>query len=477
MFRTIKPIATRVYVFVNAAVALLVLLGVFTAVNWHRMPDGPGEFLAVRITVKNLIEAALFLLACVVSFRVFGLSRPSLAAPFWKEMLRVAKACTVASVFALIFPLTSQTGAFTGRIVLYFLPVAIVSCLCGRLVAHAFADRVTRALTVRRDLIIVGSGPRAAGLYEHLREPHHGYPRVLGFVDSPNAHLVPAAITRQMLGTLDDLEDILMKQPVDEVLIALPAKSCYDQIQSAIKTCERAGVEAKYLSDVFQLSLAKPKFEPDDESPVVSLKEVQDDYRLFVKRGIDVIGAIVGLILFGPLMLVIASAIKLTSPGPALFTQERYGLHKRRFRMYKFRTMVSDAEKQQAQLESQNEAQGPVFKIHNDPRITYFGRMLRKTSLDELPQFLNVLSGEMSLVGPRPLPKRDVSKFDDASLMRRFSVKPGLTCLWQVNGRSNTDFDHWIAFDLKYIDNWSLSLDLEILAKTFPSVLSGRGAA
>jgi lipopolysaccharide/colanic/teichoic acid biosynthesis glycosyltransferase len=144
--------------------------------------------------------------------------------------------------------------------------------------------------------------------------------------------------------------------------------------------------------------------------------------------------------------------------------------------MYKFRTMVPDAEKQQAKLEAANEAQGPVFKIRHDPRITSFGRMLRKTSLDELPQFLNVLSGEMSLVGPRPLPKRDVSKFDDASLMRRFSVKPGLTCLWQVNGRSNTDFDHWIALDLKYIDTWSLALDLSILMKTVPVVLLRKGA-
>jgi exopolysaccharide biosynthesis polyprenyl glycosylphosphotransferase len=476
MFRTIKPIATRVYVFVNAAVALLVLLGVFTAVNWHRMPDGPGEFLALRITLKNLIEAALFLLVCVVSFRVFGLSRPSLAAPPWKELLQVAKACTVVSVFALIFPLTSQTGAFTVRIVPYFLPVAIVSCLCGRLVARTFADRFARTLAGRHDLIIVGSGPRAARLYEHMREPHHGHPRVLGFVDSPNAHPVPAVIRKQMLGSLDDLEGILMKQPVDEVLIALPAKSCYDQIQTTIRTCERAGVEAKYLSDVFELSLARPKFEPDDHASVVSLKVVQDDYRVLVKRGIDIIGATVGLILFAPLMLAIAAAIKLTSPGPALFTQERYGLHKRRFRMYKFRTMVPDAEKQQAKLEAANEAQGPVFKIRHDPRITSFGRMLRKTSLDELPQFLNVLSGEMSLVGPRPLPKRDVSKFDDASLMRRFSVKPGLTCLWQVNGRSNTDFDHWIALDLKYIDTWSLALDLSILMKTVPVVLLRKGA-
>jgi exopolysaccharide biosynthesis polyprenyl glycosylphosphotransferase len=268
-----------------------------------------------------------------------------------------------------------------------------------------------------------------------------------------------------------------MKQPVDEVLIALPAKSCYDQIQTAIKTCERAGVEAKYLSDVFELSLARPKFEPDDQTPVVSLKVVQDDDRLLVKRCMDIIGATVGLILFGPLMLAIAAAVKLTSPGSAMFTQERYGLHKRRFRMYKFRTMVPDAEKLQEKLESHNEAQGPVFKIHNDPRITSFGRMLRKTSLDELPQFLNVLRGQMSLVGPRPLPKRDVSKFDDASLMRRFSVKPGLTCLWQINGRSNTDFDHWIELDLRYIDTWSLSLDLKILARTFPAVLKGTGAA
>lgn len=477
MFRTIKPVATRVYVFLNAAVALLVLLGVFTAANWNQMPYGFGEFLAIRITIKNLIVAALFLLTWVVAFRVFGLSRPSPAAPFRKELLQVAKACTVASLFALIFPLTSHSGAFTDRLLLYFLPVAIVACLCGRLVARAFADRLTRAFTGRRDLIIVGSGPRAARLYQHMREPHHGYARVLGFVDSPNNHVLPAAINKRMLGSLDDLEGILMKQPVDEVLIALPAKSCYDQIQTAIQTCERAGVEAKYLSDVFELSLARPNFEPDDQTPVVSLKVVQDDYRLLVKRCIDVIGAIVGLILLGPLMLAIAAAITLTSPGPVLFTQERYGLHKRRFRMYKFRTMVSDAEKLQKDLESHNEAQGPVFKIRHDPRITSIGRVLRKMSLDELPQFFNVLRGEMSLVGPRPLPKRDVSRFDSAALMRRFSVKPGLTCLWQVNGRSNTEFAHWIALDLKYIDTWSLQLDLRILAKTIPAVLRGTGAA
>jgi exopolysaccharide biosynthesis polyprenyl glycosylphosphotransferase len=262
------------------------------------------------------------------------------------------------------------------------------------------------------------------------------------------------------------------------VLIALPAKSCYEQIQTAIAICERGGIEAKYyLSDVFDLALAKPKLDQSyGRSPVVSLKVVHDDSRLLVKRGIDIAGAIVGLVIFSPLMLTIAAAIMIASPGPAVFVQERYGLNKRRFRMYKFRTMVFDAEDLQAALEVQNEVAGPHFKIRNDPRITPIGRVLRETSLDELPQFLNVLRGEMSLVGPRPLPKRDVSRFDDASLMRRFSVKPGLTCLWQVNGRSNTDFDRWIALDLRYIDEWSLGLDFRILAMTVPAVLSRKGA-
>jgi exopolysaccharide biosynthesis polyprenyl glycosylphosphotransferase len=355
---------------------------------------------------------------------------------------------------------------------LYFLPAAILACICGRLLA----GRLARSLRGRRSVIIVGSGPRALAMYERLQDPNRGFTSFLGFVDSPNAHFVSAPIRRQMLGGLDDLEAILMKQPVDEVLIALPAKSCYDQIQTAIRTCERAGVEAKYRSDIFQLSLARPQFEADKATPVVSLKVVQDGYPQLVKRCIDVAGAIIGLAIFGLPMLAIAAAIKLTTPGPVLFAQERYGLHKRRFRMYKFRTMVPDAEKLQAGLESGNEAQGPVFKIRNDPRITPIGRLLRKTSLDELPQFFNVLRGEMSLVGPRPLPKRDVSKFATASLMRRFSVKPGLTCLWQVNGRSNTTFQYWIALDLLYIDTWSLWHDCLILAKTIPAVLKGQGA-
>jgi lipopolysaccharide/colanic/teichoic acid biosynthesis glycosyltransferase len=183
------------------------------------------------------------------------------------------------------------------------------------------------------------------------------------------------------------------------------------------------------------------------------------------------------LILLSPVLLVAAVAIKLSSPGPVIFTQERYGLNRRRFRMYKLRTMVADAEALQAGLEDQNEASGPVFKIRADPRITPVGRILRRTSLDEVPQLLNVLRGEMSLVGPRPLPARDVDRFTEAALMRRFSIRPGVTCLWQICGRSDLTFDDWIRLDLKYIDEWSFGLDLQILVQTVPAVLRGTGAS
>jgi lipopolysaccharide/colanic/teichoic acid biosynthesis glycosyltransferase len=175
--------------------------------------------------------------------------------------------------------------------------------------------------------------------------------------------------------------------------------------------------------------------------------------------------------------LVAAIAIKLISPGPVFFLQERMGLNKRRFKILKFRTMVLNAEKLLPDLEKHNEVSGPVFKIRNDPRITPVGRLLRRSSIDELPQLFNVLTGDMSLVGPRPLPIRDYEGFNEDWQRRRFSVKPGITCLWQVNGRSGISFDQWMMLDLQYMDEWSLWLDLKILAKTVPAVVRGSGAA
>ena len=197
---------------------------------------------------------------------------------------------------------------------------------------------------------------------------------------------------------------------------------------------------------------------------------------LAVKRAIDVVGAVVLLVAAAPLMLGVAVAIKLTSPGPVLFSQYRYGHMKRLFRMHKFRTMVANAEKLQDQLEGRNEASGPAFKIREDPRLTPIGRFLRRSSLDELPQLWHVVTGKMALVGPRPMATRDVNLFPEPWLMRRFSVRPGLTCLWQISGRSAIGFDRWIALDLEYIDNWSLWLDVKILARTLPATVRGTGA-
>jgi exopolysaccharide biosynthesis polyprenyl glycosylphosphotransferase len=468
----------RISAVLNAAVVLLALLVAFVGANWKNMPGGMGEFLAIRITVKNLLIGSICLAGGSIAFRGFGLTKPALGVPYRVEFIRVIKACSLAALCTFLFPLTSHTGTFTQNIAFYFFPIAIGACLLGRFTARACAESLANRLSGTRDVIIVGSGQRAATLHRQIRGA--GEFRLLGFVDSPNGHVIPAEVRDLMIGRLEELETILMTRPVDEVLIALPPRSCYEQIQTAIRICLRAGIEAKYLADVFEVSMIRPQPMPAveaDTKPSLISTRVTDDSKLLVKRGIDILGALLGLAIFGPIMLLIAAAIKLKSPGPVLFVQERYGLRKRRFRMFKFRTMVTDAESLQAGLESQNEVNGPAFKIRNDPRITAVGRILRKTSLDELPQFFNVLRGEMSLVGPRPLPLRDVSRFEDASLMRRFCVKPGLTCLWQISGRSDTDFDQWIELDLRYIDNWSLSLDLEILAKTVPSVLAGRGAA
>ena len=191
---------------------------------------------------------------------------------------------------------------------------------------------------------------------------------------------------------------------------------------------------------------------------------------------LDIVASLVAILMLAPLFLVAGFLVKLTSQGPVFFVQERVGLNKRRFRLYKFRTMVADAEQWQREIEHLNEASGPVFKIKNDPRLTHVGKFLRKTSIDELPQLFNVLKGDMSLVGPRPLPLRDYERFDQDWQRRRFSVRPGITCLWQISGRSSIPFEKWMELDMEYIDHWSLGLDFKILAKTIPAVLKGAGA-
>ena len=277
--------------------------------------------------------------------------------------------------------------------------------------------------------------------------------------------------------SLDELESILTDNAVDEVLVALPINRYGDLVETIVRQCEEQGIIVRVRTEMFNTRIARSYTDELHGVPVVTIQSgPQDGWQLIAKRLIDILGSAGLLLVLAPFFAIIAVLIRLDSAGPILFAQERVGVNKRRFRMLKFRTMLDGAHQQQLVLEHRNEAEGPVFKIRNDPRITRVGRILRRFSIDELPQLFNVLKGDMSLVGPRPLPLRDVNRINVQWHKRRFSIKPGITCLWQVNGRSNIGFNDWVRMDLDYIDKWSLGLDLKILMKTIPAVFRGPGA-
>jgi exopolysaccharide biosynthesis polyprenyl glycosylphosphotransferase len=294
-------------------------------------------------------------------------------------------------------------------------------------------------------------------------------------------------------GQIDELQVVgridISKEPVEHLVLLLHEQNVervifaagrvhLNRIEEAVNACELEGVEAWLSAEFIQTSIARPTFDAMGGKPMLVFRCTPEvSWALFVKSLIDKVGALVLLLVSAPFMLAAWLGIRITSPGPAIFSQMRCGRHGKPFRMYKFRTMTTDAEQQKAALMERNQMSGPVFKVENDPRIFPFGRLLRKYSIDELPQLINVLSGDMSLVGPRPLPVDEVANIADASHRRRLSVNPGLTCLWQISGRNEIrDFDRWVALDLEYIDNWSLWLDIKILLRTIPAVLLGSGA-
>jgi exopolysaccharide biosynthesis polyprenyl glycosylphosphotransferase len=456
----------------DTAVAILTLLGGFLLSNFNRMPQGLDEFLNVRLTIKNLLLvvgfAGAWRLICITA----GLYDPRLIGDWSRERWRVVAAVTAGTALALVFPAISRTRAFEHTAVGYFWMGSVGFMLLWRQLLRAILEAETAKV---RDVLIVGSGPMAGAIFRDLGAPESKGYRVLGFVDSAQGEVVEE-VRGRLVGTLEELEHLLMRSAVDEVIVALPARSRYAEIQRAIEICERGGVPIRYPADVFQHRRALDPHWSDAAFAVLPSGRSRGDPRSRLKRGADVVLASLVLALVSPILAIAAAAIKLSDGGPSLFVQERYGLNKRRFWMYKLRTMVMDAESRQGALESQNEASGPVFKIRDDPRVTPVGRILRRLSIDELPQLINVIRGDMSLVGPRPLPTRDVSRFSEPSLMRRFSVQPGITGLWQVSGRSELHFEDWVELDLKYIDEWSLALDLRILLQTLPTVLRGTGA-
>ena len=427
--------------------------------------------LELRVSLFNFLLATV----CVFSWRLIQIctslhaQAPGLTwAAIARHVAVQVTGCT--AVAGLVLWLTHPKALIAKNTVAFWLVAAALMC-CGRIFVLALQVLFRHPLRRKRQVLIVGSGVRARQVAQQLEShPRWNY-RLAGFVDSD-----PQSKDLAILGGVIDLEEILMRQSIDEVIITLPVKSRYDDIQTAISICERAGVQSGYSVDLFTMEVTKRRSLDEHDTSSLILHMVHNDGRRFLKIVLDFAGAATGLLLLSPVLLCVAVLIKLTSPGPIIFRQQRYGLNKRLFTMYKFRSMVVDGEKRQNELEHLNEFAGPAFKMRKDPRITPIGRVIRQTSIDELPQLMNVLRGDMSLVGPRPLPMRDVGNFSEAWLMRRFSVKPGLTGLWQVSGRSNSSFANWIELDLEYIDRWTLLLDVKIIARTFPAIFKRHGA-
>jgi len=327
-----------------------------------------------------------------------------------------------------------------------------------------------------KTILIVGSGQKAQRFLTSIRNHAEWKVDLVGFVELDRERIGSNCMGARVLGGPEDLPRILHEHPIHEVVFTVPSRqleSCTDMMA----LCEQEGVNTVILSDFFSGLVAQVDTEILYDQPVLVYRTTRyKEWQLLAKRLFDLVFSAIALLLLMPLLLAIALAIKLDDGGPVFYTWNVVGRDKRRFRGYKFRTMVMDADRIKQELLAKNEMSGVAFKMKRDPRITRIGRFLRKYSLDELPQLWSVLLGYMSLVGPRPPLESELPLFESWH-RRKLSVKPGLTCLWQISGRSSiTDFDEWIRLDLAYIDNWSLWLDFKILLKTIPAVLVGRGA-
>ncbi|MFZ1401857.1 MAG: sugar transferase [Anaerolineae bacterium] len=353
-----------------------------------------------------------------------------------------------------------------------FIPVFLI---VSRIVFRAWLWRLRRRGIGVDRLLIVGAGEVGRMVMRSVvAQPELGY-EIVGFLDDDPGKSNTALGRLRGLGTLDSLQDVLKSMPIDEVIVALPWHA-HRKIVQVVQEVQRANVRPRIVPDLFALMLGRVQLDQINGIPLIGMQPVAiTGFNLAVKRLLDVLVSILALTLAAPFWLLIPIAIKLDSPGPVLFNQVRIGRAGRPFVVHKFRSMVVDAEEQKDSLRSLNEADGPLFKIKEDPRTTRVGRLIRRTSLDELPQFLNVLKGDMSLVGPRPALPEEVAQYEEWH-KRRLEASPGITGLWQVSGRSLVGFEEMVLLDTFYCENWSFGLDLKILFKTIPRVILGEGA-
>ena len=357
----------------------------------------------------------------------------------------------------------------------YFSCITFILLILGRLSIRTILGFFYQLGHYQHNILIVGTSQRAFAYAERLASHRDWGLHIVGYVDNQPTHAAQKILGRQIIGKIDDIPSIIESNIIDEVVIILPP-SWISQLEKTIQTCEMLGTEVTIVADFFHTNIAKISLSLHYDTPLLTYSTLsQKKIQLLLKNIIDFVGSLILLIFAFPLFVMCAIAIKLSSNGPIIYKQTRCGLNGRLFTMYKFRTMFVNAEDQLPDLQRHNEMLGPVFKMKNDPRVTAVGRFLRRTSLDELPQLFNVVTGVMSLVGPRPSMPHEVANYDPWQ-RRRLSVKPGLSCIWQISGRNQVDFKEWMELDLYYIDHWSLWLDVKILLKTLPAVVKGVGA-
>ena len=349
-----------------------------------------------------------------------------------------------------------------------------------RLMARSFAAPLRRSVSGLRSFLLVGGGPEMAEIARMLEANESRGMRLFGFVPTGaggagTVSEVPGLAKPYPAFTLPELPDLLRQQVIDEVIFVV-AQEDLEKLGDTFLVCEEEGVKTRVLLNFFPQGISNVYVERLGSMPLLTFSATPEDEFLLLKRALDFVMALVALVVLSPLLLILAALVKLTSRGPIWFRQTRCGLGARKFTLYKFRSMRADADLIREEIEALNEVDGPVFKIRNDPRCTPVGRFMRKFSLDELPQLVNILKGDMSFVGPRPPLPQEVEKYERWQ-RRRLRMQPGLTCLWALEGRSKLSFRRWMELDLEYIDHWSMSLDWKILLKTIPIVLVGRGAS
>jgi len=448
-------------------VAIIFALPVAARVLLRFQPWG-----ATALEAGRLFPVEIALLAWVASawfHRVYD-ERPRAGA---RSVVRISRA--VAVVALVLFAgsvVDARLGANQGLLVAYVVTAFVLlsaNRAAFRLVA-LFARR--RGYSARR-YAVVGSAPEGREVVEALDAHPEWGAEFVGFIPVPSGL---ASGRGPILGTLSDLGRILEDEVLDEVVFAVP-RDQFELIEPAIAVCQEQGVEVRISLDMLRFGPSSMRLTMLNDLPMVVFSRTPSDtLALATKRLFDVAVSGLALLFTAPVFLAVAVAIKLDSPGPVFFRQRRVGRNGRSFDMVKFRSMYRDAEARLEALKAQNEMSGPVFKMREDPRVTSVGRFLRRTSLDEFPQFWNVLVGDMSVVGPRPPIPAEVRQYK-RWMRRRLSVKPGITCIWQISGRNNIDFDRWMELDLEYIDTWSLKNDLLIFLRTIPAVLGSRGAS